>query len=226
MKVPWFGDRCIICLGNDALSEEHVIPAALGGDLKCDFLCKPCNDLFGSSFEAKARTDPAIRIAVANLRSEIPLIHDHVENGQKYFAQSGPARVRGIFRQGTVTPRPSKHIDGSLMVPTDDAPEHIERILEKGGHAPELIQAALVRLAAAPERQKVELAPGISIINWPTDGAKRDLSRGIPLNDLVVVKIAFEFLALMSGTAICNDTRQLNEVRRALKSARGCRVQR
>jgi hypothetical protein len=102
VKVPWFGDRCIICLGNNVLSEEHVIPEALGGALKCDFLCKPCNELFGSSFEAKAKTDPAIRIAVAKLRSEIPLIHDHVEDGQQYFAQSGPARVGGVFREGVV----------------------------------------------------------------------------------------------------------------------------
>src|SRR5262245_21663821 len=154
MKVPWFGDRCIICLGNDALSEEHVIPEALGGDLKCDFLCKPCNDLFGSSFEAKAKTDPAIRIAVAELRSEIPLIHGLLEDGQQYFAQSGPARIRGIFRQGAVTPLPSRHIDGSLMLPTNEAPEHIERILTKDGHAPEFVQAALKRVAAAPERQR------------------------------------------------------------------------
>jgi hypothetical protein len=219
MKVPWFGDRCIICLGNDALSEEHVIPSALGGDLTCDFLCKPCNDLFGSSFEAKARTDPAIRIAVAKLRDEIPLIHDRVEDGQQYFAQSGPARVSGIYRQGAVTPRTSRHTDGSLMVPTNDAAAHIERMLERGGHGPESIQAALMRFAAAPEGQKVELSPNVGIINWPTDAANPDLSRGTPLNDLVAVKVAFEFLALISGTAICDDTSQLNEVRDALKCA-------
>jgi hypothetical protein len=198
-----------------------VIPAALGGDLKCDFLCKPCNDVFGSSFEAKARTDPAIRIAVAELRPEIPLIHDRVEDGQQYFAQSGPARVGGIFRQGAVTPLPSEHSDGSLMVPTNDAPEHIERILVKDGHTPEFVQAAPMKFAVAPEGQRVKLSPSVSIINWPTDKAKGDFSRGTPLNDLVVVKIAFEFLALISGTEICNDTAQLNEVRHALKCARG-----
>jgi hypothetical protein len=36
-----------------------------------------------------------------------------------------------------------------------------------------------------------------------------------------VVKIAFEFLALMSGTAICSVTPELNEVRRALKGGTG-----
>ena len=87
MKTSWLGDRCIICRETNALSEEHVIPEAIGGDLICNFLCKPCNDVFGSSFEAKAKTDPAIRIAVGKLRSEIPIIHDRVEEGQPYYAQ-------------------------------------------------------------------------------------------------------------------------------------------
>jgi hypothetical protein len=221
MKVPWPGDRCIICLGNDAPSEEHVIPEALGGDLTCNFLCKPCNDVFGSSFEAKAKTDPAIRLAVAKLRSEIPLIHDRIEEGQQYFAQSGPARIRGVFRQGAVAPRTSRHTDGSVMMPTNEAPEHIERILVKDGHTPEFVQAALKKFAAAPEGQTIELSPSLSIINWPTDKPKRDFSRATPVDDLVVVKIAFEFLALISGTAICNDTAGLSEIRSVLKCARG-----
>jgi hypothetical protein len=220
MKIPWLGDRCIICLENDTLSEEHVIPEALGGDLTCDFLCKPCNDVFGSSFESKAKTDPAIRIAVAELRSEIPLIHDRVEDRQQYFAQSGPAHVRSIFRQGALTPLTSTHDDGSLMAPINDAPGHIERILKKDEHAPELVQLALKRLVTAPEGQRVELVSGVYITNWPTDSAKPDLSQGIPLDDLVVVKIAYEFLALVSGAAICDSTSQLNEIRCALKCAR------
>ena len=220
MKTPWPGDRCIICLENDALTEEHVIPEALGGDLKCEFLCKPCNDRFGWDVEAKARTDPAIRLAVANLRSQIPLVCEHVEDGQQYVALSGPARVRAIFREGELKPKPSRHIDGSLMLPSNDAPEHIERILRKNGHAPEFVQAALMKLAGATEGHKVELSPGVSVINWPTDKAEIDFSRGAPLNDLVAVKIAFEFLALMSGTVICSGTSELNEVRRALKCAR------
>ena len=77
-----------------------------------------------------------------------------------------------------------------------------------------------MKLAAAPEGQRVELSPDVSIINWPTDEAKPDLSRGTSLNDLVAVKVAFEFLALISGPAICDDTSKLNEVRDALKCAR------
>jgi hypothetical protein len=54
-----------------------------------------------------------------NPRSEIPLIHDRVEDGQQYFAQSGPARVNGIYRQGAIMPRTFTHTDGSLMAQAD-----------------------------------------------------------------------------------------------------------
>jgi HNH endonuclease len=216
MKTPWLGNKCIICLGNEARSEEHVIPEALGGDLTCDFLCKPCNDVFGSSFEAKAKTDPAIRIAVAKLRSEIPRLYDQIEEGQHYRAQNGPAI--GIYRGGTVMPRTFRHKDGSLIAPSSDAQEHIERMLVTDGQTSDFVQAALEKSAAAPEMETIELSPGVSIINWPSDNAKPDFSRGIPVDDLVVVKIGFEFFALLSGTAIYNDKPRLNAVRHALRS--------
>ena len=151
------------------------------------------------------------------MRSEIPLLHDQIEEGQQYSAQSGPAR--GIYRQGAVTPRTFRHNDGSLIASGSDALEHFERILIKDGHTPDFVQAALKKSAAAPEMQTVELSPGVSIINWPSDNAKPDFSRGIPVDDLLVVKIAFEFFALLSGTAICNDNAHLNEVRHALNCA-------
>jgi hypothetical protein len=104
------------------------------------------------------------------------------------------------------------------MVPAKDAPGHIERMLIRDGHVTEFVQAALARHQSAPEGQRVELSRNVSAINWPTDKVKLELSRGQPVNDLVLVKIAFEFLALISGSVICNDTRQLNEIRGALRS--------
>lgn len=219
MKVPWPGDQCIICLKRHVLSEEHVIPESLGGILNSDFLCKPCNDQFGSGLESKAKTDPAIRLAVSHLQSQIPDVYLRVENGQQYVARSGPARVRATFRDGELTPRTSRHEDGSLFVPTADAPAHIERILKRDGHDTEFISRALAKVRRAPEGQKIELSKTLSLINWPTENPKLDLGCAPRLDDLVSVKIAFEFLALMSGTAICHTSLQLDEVRRVLRCA-------
>jgi hypothetical protein len=130
------------------LSEEHVIPASLGGDLKCEFLCKSCNDRFGSGFEAKAKSDPAIRLAVARLQAEIPELHSSIEHGQEYVAYSGAGRIRGTFRKaaGEVRAKASRLDDGSLIVPMRDASGHIEKILKRDGHDSKFIQRALASL--------------------------------------------------------------------------------
>jgi hypothetical protein len=60
------------------------------------------------------------------------------------------------------------------------------------------------------------LSKNVSIINWPLDKAELDLSRGASLHELVAGKIAFEFLALLSGTVICKDVPQLTGIRHAL----------
>jgi hypothetical protein len=219
VKLPWPGNQCIVCLKHEPLSEEHIIPSSLGGDLKCDFLCKPCNDVFGSTFEARAKTDPAIRLAVANLHAELPAsIYQRIEDGQLWTAQSGSIRTRATYRDGELTPKTFRHIDGSLLVPTKDAPGHVERIATRSGYGAELVRAASAQVTHLPEGKKVEVLPGLAIINWPTDKAGPDLS-GDPVDDLVLVKTAFEFLALMSGTAIYKDHSQLNDVRRALKGS-------
>lgn len=43
--------RCIFCLNEREPSEEHVFPAAIGGTLIIDRVCKPCNDRLGSNVD-------------------------------------------------------------------------------------------------------------------------------------------------------------------------------
>ncbi|HZS64605.1 MAG TPA: HNH endonuclease [Xanthobacteraceae bacterium] len=217
MKIPWPGNQCIICLEGGTLSAEHVIPEALGGVLECKFLCKTCNNRFGLGFEAKAKTDPAIRLAVANLKSEIPNIYSLVEDGQEYVAHSGPARVKAAFRKGEIRPKTCRLNDGSLMVPIKDAPGHIERMLTRDGHDTDFVRQALTAFGSASEGKEIEVSRNVSAINWPTHKVELDLSSSVPLSELLLVKIAYEFLALMSGSALCNDTLQLNEIRHVLR---------
>jgi len=229
MKIPWSGCQCIICLQDRPLSEEHVIPRSLGGDLTCNFICKPCNDLFGSTFEASAKIDPVIRLAAGYLRDKLPAAtYQQIEDGQLWTAKNGPVPVRAIYRAGSLIPKPFRHTDGSLMVPTKDAAGHIERMATRRGYGSEIVRAAAASVASMPERMRIELLPGISLINWPTDEPMPDLS-GRPLDDLVLVKTAFEFVALILDTAIYADTPHLGEIREALtgnSKAGGFRVER
>ena len=89
MSADWAGARCILCLKEGKLSEEHVIPSALGGSLTCRFLCPNCNSRLGSHVETSARSDPSIVLAAREVRGDIPGLskdlmnkHAHVAIGQ------------------------------------------------------------------------------------------------------------------------------------------------
>jgi hypothetical protein len=112
------------------------------------------------------------------------------------------------------------------MVPTSDAQGHIERIAASKGYATDLVRAA--GLTDLPEGEKVEVLPGLTVINWPTEYPQPDLS-GHPMDDLVLIKTAFEFMALMAGTAIYQDVPPLNNIRRTLRGSSdlsGLRIER
>ena len=89
MRVPWPGTRCILCLKQGDLTIEYLVPKALGGSLTCRFVCPHRNSLLGASFEASARTDPSIRLAVANPRNKIlPRLAEQLTERQPYIAKS------------------------------------------------------------------------------------------------------------------------------------------
>jgi len=44
---------CIICKKPEELTDEHIIPEFLGGNLKIKRVCKPCNEKMGDTFEGR-----------------------------------------------------------------------------------------------------------------------------------------------------------------------------
>lgn len=52
--------RCIFCLNERDPTEEHVFPAAIGGTLIIDRVCKPCNDRLGADVDVRLTDHNAI----------------------------------------------------------------------------------------------------------------------------------------------------------------------
>ena len=44
MKAPGGFDKCTLCLSQDKLTYEHIIPESIGGFLKVDLQCAKCNN--------------------------------------------------------------------------------------------------------------------------------------------------------------------------------------
>ncbi|MFV8834745.1 HNH endonuclease [Aquisalimonas sp. APHAB1-3] len=216
MHVHWTGDRCVICLGSAQLTKEHIIPASLGGRLTCDFLCKSCNSDVGAYVEAKAKHDPSVRLAVAQLQAQIPQLAAQLMEGQEFISHGPGGKSSGRVKSGEFRARPRKEPDGSLIQPTSEGRKSIEKLFGKSGMNQSPIEDALRRFDEAPDNQKVDLGSNLEAVKWSVDRIQPDLSQSVLLSPLVPLKIAYEFLACHLGHAIYDEARHMAELRKVL----------
>lgn len=217
MKVPWPHDRCIACGNRAVLTEEHLIPQSLGGRLTADLLCKPCNDALGHRIEALAKRDPAIVLAIRNFESTHPEQAQRVADGMDLIVHSEGGTSKARRRGSDLRVKAHQLPDGSLIQPTDEARKSVQRMLQKRGIPPVPLEGALRKFDAAPPDERVEIEPGLEIVKWSVTQVRPDLS-GNPVNPLLPLKIAFEFLACHLGAAIYDSAPPLEAIRESLRS--------
>jgi HNH endonuclease len=217
MHISWTGNRCLLCLEEAPLSKEHLIPEALGGTLTCTFLCTHCNCTLGVSFEAAARTDPSIRIAIRNLQAQMPELAKKLSENQPVLVQGLGGQERGKIRRGELRIKSRSVGDGSLIQPTDHARKSVETILRKSGIGAIPLAEALRKFDVTPDNHKITLVSGLEVVKWSIEQIDLDLSDSRLMSPLVPLKIGFEFLACHLGTIIYDEAQQLREVRTALR---------
>lgn len=222
MHFQKFTDRCIICLkqppfaeGND-WSNEHLIPEALGGKLTCEFVCKFCNSKMGGGFERSAKTDPSIRIAIGNLSNELPDLYAAIEEGQEHIVNTNIGTVIGKYRGGEIQGGALKLQDGSLLVPTNTAKNHLKNILRKDGLTEIEIQNALEIYNNSNTGQRLSLSPVTSVIQHVSVYGGISLNNGETLSPLVFLKIAYEYAVLIAGSSILEPVPALQAIRNCL----------
>lgn len=213
MNVPWEGEKCIICLLEKELCEEHIILDSLGGKLTCNFLCRDCNSLLGHGIEAKAKSDPSILLAMKHLAQKIPDLAKDISENHSHLGHSEAGVSHGYFRNGEFRVKSKKLEDGSLIQPTDDARRSISKILSKSSKSRPERNAAIEKFDSAPENIRIEISPGLAVVKWTIEKLEFDLSRAELMNPLVPLKIAYEFLALHLGNGIYDESSSLQEVR-------------
>jgi hypothetical protein len=195
------------------MTNEHMIPAALLGNLQSKFVCRKCNSLFGRSFEATARTDPIVASAIKTLGNLNPKLAATLLENQKVVlnGQNGPRE--GQIKNGVAQIRTEKLDDGSIITPSRDAEPHIMRLLKRDGHSPSTIEGAITAVNEAPLNQRISISPKIDVITWSSENCRLDLGAMKPMNPLVPAKIAYEFLAGHLGNAIYDNNVVLVDIR-------------
>lgn len=218
MNVDWPDGRCILCLGTDSPSREHVIPEWLGGRLAVDgLLCRECNSRLGHRVEAEARSDPGIRLAVNALRQELPsTLLARLEREQDFRAQSdgGEVLVRRTGKKAAPRIRVEHDETGSpTKLDTPLARRFLEAQAAKTGATTPEVERALRAFDEAGEGVAVDFPGGFAAV-------KRNLREVEPvltgqlMSELLPLKVAYEFLALWVQDKVFD--RQLDPIRQAL----------
>lgn len=216
MKADWPAAQCILCLEKSALCEEHLIPRALGGGLTCHFLCRPCNSRLGSNVEASAKSDPSILSAIRKLHDEIPKLSRRLLQGHPHVSTGKGPRVTGHIQDGAFRVIPHERDDGSLILPTTETPRAIAKTLKRSGYGDAPITGALRTFEIMPENQRTPVAQGLDVVKWSIEEIELDLSQSKFMDSMLPAKVAYEFLALCAGEAICSKDWPLPELRRTL----------
>lgn len=215
MKIPWFGNQCILCPKSENLSEEHIIPESIGGRLTVRFLCTKCNSNLGRFVENAAKSDPSIRIALENLSTDIPELYSSIIEKQPFYAHSKAGRVPGFLNKGHFSVQSKKNPDNSLVQPTENARKSIKIMLERQGCTKSQIENALSKFDNAPSNKITELHPGLEASKWDIEKIELNFNKTSLMNPLIPLKIAFEFIACHLGSTIYSLEPQLEEIRKA-----------
>lgn len=216
MKVPWEATQCIICLGGANFTEEHIIPAALGGRLTCNFLCAGCNSRLGHKIEGDAKADPTIQLLARSLADNVPHLAARLFKGQTFLSSGPGGSSRGRIKDGEFVVQAAKISENSLILPTPIAAHSIRRMFERDGRHAAEISEVLSLFEQAPENTRIALSEKIEIVKWGIENIKPALD-GPLLNLAAPLKTAYEFLALHLSTAIFQDAPALVAARRALQ---------
>lgn len=185
-------DRCVLCRSAAPEDWEHIIPEALGGRLKVDLLCKPCNHGVGASLVSRLTRDPGVILAVENLKGEIPKLHSAFTRHVTYVAP-GPDGDPMEIRDGKLRTRASK--EGSLLIASEIAEVELERRMRRMGLPKADIQQQLTAWSTLPDGATLEIAPGLEIKRWTVETQVPKLGESL-IDHRWPVLAALEFLAL------------------------------
>src|SRR6266852_6594325 len=198
---PQFGG-CILCVERPPDSQEHIIPACIGGTLQALILCTPCNSQFGADFVGELKREPSIRMAVWHLRDRIPELATQIEEGLNFVAEgAGGTTVVASRRQGRWKTKTRKRNGNCLEMDPSDAKNYLRNRLKKQGLPKVEIESWAKKFEDCENGQELQVATGETFLKNEATLRLPQLSEQF-VNNRLPVLIAYEFLALCLGEKI------------------------
>ena len=197
-------ERCSICLENGALTWEHIIPQSIGGTLESDIQCVSCNSELGTQLVSGAKSDQVIRLAIRNLKADLPELYESIEHGQLHVVTD----VRGEkeiakFKRGKLETKARKRKDGSIVLDTKRGERHLRRMLENDGLDREEVENTLQRFKNSPDNTHVRLSEQTLAVRWGVESTFPRLDAG--MDERLVVLIAYNYLCLLLNGQVLDE---------------------
>lgn len=187
-------DTCILCLSKKPEKKEHIIPDVIGGRLKSCILCNDCNSIMGYKLEKTFKTDPMIRIAIENLRDELPKLYKDYTEGLEFIGyDKNDKKIKMKKYKEKLKIKTEKKEDDSIIVDTNEAPEILKGLT--GSRKVKEPRAYDQRIANIENDRLIEVAEGISIKKADIDRIVPDLTTA-HLSSHAVLFILYEFFYL------------------------------
>lgn len=207
MKAPGGFDKCTLCLSQDKLTYEHIIPESIGGFLKVDLQCAKCNnERIGSRLLPKAKKILPIRLAIRSLKNKLPELHIAIEEGQQYTAKSSDDSITTAFlKKGEILSKAGKDEKGVVTVDRKDTEKNLRGILKKEGHSASEIEKKIDELKGHKIDEPLKLSNTLTVI-------KRKFislfpkSEDVDMDDRIITLMAYNYLCITIGEPVFNES--------------------
>ncbi|MBL1213733.1 MAG: hypothetical protein HND52_10290 [Ignavibacteriae bacterium] len=202
MRIQSSFKKCSICLEENELSFEHIIPESIGGLLEADIQCVDCNSSLGSKLVSKVKQTYTIRLAINYLQKILPKLFIKIEEGQKYIARKNDdTTTSAVLKKGKIKSKAEKADDGSLGFDKVDTSKKLSEILTKEGLSKDEIKDKLTEFEKVKVEKPHKLTDKITVIkrrfvSWfqkPGDTY---------LDTKIVMLIAYNYLCMVVGDII------------------------
>jgi hypothetical protein len=167
MQVPWETERCIICLCKPAddqplsrLTDAHVVPESVGGQLSARFLCDRCNSEMGR-VEGQLPRDVALIEVVRALEHRLPseLARGILQHAGWFADTKDYGRLEGRESRGA-----DFALRESESIRTDEnVRRQIRAELRRRGVLEEAVDGKVAEFEQAADSADLEIAPGFTI---------------------------------------------------------------
>lgn len=202
MKALSGFSKCTICLNEEKLTFEHIIPESIGGFLEADLQCAKCNSELGNNLIFKAKQTYTIRLAIRYLRNELSKLFRSIEEGQEYSVRrSDETSATALFKNGMVMTKAGREKDGSIVIDQKDTDCNLKNRLKKEGLTAEEIKSKLDEFNKLPIDQHLQITKTLNVIKRKFVSVFPQ-GNDVDMDKRIITLIAYNYLCITIGQTI------------------------